>query len=226
MSPTRSSPASTTLGAVIRRAWASTRSRLPAPVSAIPAFLLRNGLTGQYNPAELFGASYDPGLLVAPGQIKNATAIFDPNGGRPPRQVNWNISVQRELTRDLVLEAAYVGNRGSWFRADGLVDYNANTAGRLQSFGLDINNAADRTLLTSRLDSPQVIARGFKAPLRRIPDLVYSRPVAPALSAVRQHPEHVGAASATPGMIRSRYRLQNATPTGLRSPPPTPGRRT
>jgi hypothetical protein len=134
-----------------------------------PALLLRNGLTGQYNPAELFGASYDPGLLVAPGQIKNATAIFDPNGGRPPRQVSWNISVQREVMRDLVVEAAYVGNRGAWFRADGLVDYNANTAGRLQGFGLDINNAADRALLTSRLDSPQVIARGFKAPYAGFP---------------------------------------------------------
>ena len=32
--------------------------------------------------------------------------------GRPPRVNQWNISLQREIVKDLVVEAAYVGNRG------------------------------------------------------------------------------------------------------------------
>src|SRR5262249_35842302 len=34
---------------------------------------------------------------------------------------------------------------------------------------LDINNAADRTLLTSRIDSPAVAARGFRIPYNGFP---------------------------------------------------------
>ncbi|OLD21605.1 MAG: hypothetical protein AUI91_04000 [Acidobacteria bacterium 13_1_40CM_3_56_11] len=39
----------------------------------------------------------------------------------------------------------------------------------MRSFGLDINNAADRTLLLSRMDSPAVMARGFKPPYPGFP---------------------------------------------------------
>jgi len=62
-----------------------------------------------------------------------------------------------------------VGNRGAWFKAHALIDYNAVSADRLRSFGLDIGKAADRALLTSRMDSPQVIAAGFKAPYAGFP---------------------------------------------------------
>jgi hypothetical protein len=60
-----------------------------------------------------------------------------------------------------MVEASYVGNRGVWWPADSLKDINALTLGRIASFGLDINNAADRTLLASRLDSPVAAQRGF-----------------------------------------------------------------
>jgi hypothetical protein len=36
----------------------------------------------------------------------------------------WNIALQREITRDLLVEAAYVGNRGVWFLSNSLVDLN------------------------------------------------------------------------------------------------------
>jgi hypothetical protein len=73
----------------------------------------------------------------------------------------WNISLQRELSSSLVAEAAYVGNRGVWFRADGLLNYNAIPEERLQSFGLSLNNPADLELLRSRVDSPLAAQRGF-----------------------------------------------------------------
>lgn len=128
-----------------------------------PAFLLSSGIPS-YNSNALLGASYDPGLRVAAGALQSATSVIDRNAGRPPRQISWSLGMQREIGKSLVVEAAYVGNRGVWFRADGLIDYNALTPGRIQQFGLDISKADDRTLLTSRLDSPLAIQRNFKAP--------------------------------------------------------------
>ena len=132
------------------------------PAFAEPGAVLRNGLS--YNVADLTVASYDPGIRPSPGQINSPPALVDPNAGRPPRMANWNLSLQREFGSNLVVEAAYVGNRGVWFRADGLNDYNGLTDARLKTFGLDINSAADRSLLTSRIDSAAVIARGFNRP--------------------------------------------------------------
>ncbi len=132
------------------------------PAFAEPGVTLRNGLT--YSVAELTAASYDPGIRPLPGQINSPPALVDPNSGRPPRMANWNLSVQRELGSNLVIEAAYVGNRGAWFRADALNDFNGLTNERLKTFGLDVGNAADRTLLTQRIDSAVVQARGFRAP--------------------------------------------------------------
>ncbi|MCX6634069.1 MAG: TonB-dependent receptor, partial [Acidobacteria bacterium] len=137
------------------------------PAYGEAALLMQNGLS--YNMADLLGASYDPGIRPTPGQTNSPNANVDRNAGRPPRIANWNLSVQREITRDLSVEAAYVGNRGVWFKANSLVDYNAVSEDRLKSFGLDIHKAADRALLTSRMDSPAVIAAGFKAPYAAFP---------------------------------------------------------
>jgi hypothetical protein len=72
--------------------------------------------------------------------------------------------LQHQVTPNLLVEAAYVGNRGAWEQATNLININALTPQRLSSFGLDINNAADRTLLTSRLDSATAATRGFNKP--------------------------------------------------------------
>ena len=130
-----------------------------SPAFGEPGVTLREGL--RYNLNTLLGASYDPGLLVTPGRIVNAPAHIDRNGGRPPRVNQWNVSLQRELTSNIVVEAAYVGNRGAWFRGDGLINYNAISEERLQAFGLSLNNPADLQLLSARLDSPLAAQRGF-----------------------------------------------------------------
>ncbi len=151
--------------------------------------VLRNGLS--YNVGTLLAASLDPGLLVNPGgSLVNATNVIDPNGGRPPRTNQWNVSLQRELTSSMIVEAAYVGNRGAWFRGDGLINYNANSEQRLRAFGLDINRAEDRTLLTSRLDSPLAAQRGFnRAPYQGFP---LSSSVAQSL---RPYPQYLNVGS-------------------------------
>ncbi|MDQ1473405.1 MAG: hypothetical protein QOJ99_4885 [Bryobacterales bacterium] len=131
------------------------------------ATVLRNGL--QYNPASLYAASLNPGIRPDPGQINTPPYWIDPNGGRPPRIMQWSIGLQREITKDLLLEAAWVGNRGAWLQANSLIDLNGSTAKRIAAAGLDINNPADRTLLTSRLDSALAQSRGFKAPYAGYP---------------------------------------------------------
>jgi len=67
-------------------------------------------------------------------------AWVNPDGGRPPRVDQWNIGAQRQLTQQLMIEAAYVGNRGVWLSSGGLVDINALTTQKLSSVGLSLNN--------------------------------------------------------------------------------------
>jgi hypothetical protein len=124
-----------------------------------PAMLFRNGL--QYSSALLYASNLDPGIRPSPGQTDSPSGWIDPNGGRPSRSVQWSVGLQREIGRNLVLEANYVGNRGAWFQANALIDLNALTPERLALYGLNIANLTDRTLLTSRLDSPAAASRGF-----------------------------------------------------------------
>ncbi len=78
--------------------------------------------------------------------------------------MQWNVTIQRELTKDLVIQAAYVGNRAVWLQNDNMVDYNMLTPQRLATFGIDPMIAADRTLLSSQIGSTTAINRGFKPP--------------------------------------------------------------
>ena len=80
--------------------------------------------------------------------------MVDQNSGRPARQIQWSAGLQREIGRDLVVEAAYVGNRGAWWLSSALDNYNALTPQLLLSqYGLDVNSAADRAILTAAIGS-------------------------------------------------------------------------
>jgi hypothetical protein len=50
----------------------------------------------------------DPTLLNNQG-----INVFSRESGKLPRIYNWNFTIQREITRDMSIEAAYVGNRGT-----------------------------------------------------------------------------------------------------------------
>jgi hypothetical protein len=60
----------------------------------------------------------NPFVYPAPGVAIGAAGNFptapDPNMNRPPRQNQWSIGFQREITRNFTMEAAYVGNRVAW----------------------------------------------------------------------------------------------------------------
>ena len=141
-----------------------------APQSGLPAGKLSDGLV--YDTAALYAASYDPGLLVRPGQaVQGSPSNVDPNGGRPPRINQWNVSLQRELLRDLVLEGSYVGNHAVWLMSgSNMINYDTFPQDYLKSLGLDITNSTDRTLLTSTITSSVAVARGFKKPYANFPD--------------------------------------------------------
>ena len=147
--------------------WLQHARRLVIQLSASPRSPFKDGL--QYNSADLYVASLDPGIRPSPGQINAPPTFLDPSGARPGRINQWNIAIQREFFNDLSVEVAYVGNRAVWLQADGMLDLNALTEDRLTGFGLNVNNAADRTLLTSAMSSPQVQARGFQLPYHGFP---------------------------------------------------------
>src|SRR5215475_4505770 len=88
-----------------------------------------------------------------PANLNGPPNVIDPNAGRPARQVQWSVGLQREIIRDLVVDAAYVGNRGAWWLSSTLVNYNALTPQMLLAYGLDLNNAADRAILRAQISS-------------------------------------------------------------------------
>jgi hypothetical protein len=124
----------------------------------IPASILAGAVWPKYN-AGIFPIGGNP---IGGG----SPTSFDPNAGRPGRVFQWNIGVQREIARNLVVEASYVGNRAAWLGGDGIrsVSLNALSRERLAAFGLSLNSAADRALLRSRLNSPTAAQRGFSTP--------------------------------------------------------------
>jgi hypothetical protein len=126
-----------------------------------PAVLMRNGLA--IDRAQIYTPTLDPGLRPGPGQLNAPGTMFDRNGARPGRVVQWNISLQREFFKDVVVEAAYVANRAAWLNMNNMNNLNAITPQILSSRGLSLNTPADLTLLASRIDSPLAAQRGFGA---------------------------------------------------------------
>jgi len=101
---------------------------------------------------------------AAPGVIPPSSPFISiaANTGRLPRTFQWSLGFQRELTRNLVVDAAYVGNRGAWWEGPLLagLNYNALTPQQiLSATGLNVQNPADTTLLNTQINSPTVLAR-------------------------------------------------------------------
>jgi hypothetical protein len=144
-----------------------------APSFGVPVTTLAQGIPTSFRPAPW--PNYDPGYFptfptgTVQGTPGPGPVWMDPNAGRPPRQYQWSIGVQREVAANLVVEASYVANRGVWWQAPGLLNLDAITPDRLKAFGLDITSAADRALLLSTMSSPAVVARGFTVPYPTFP---------------------------------------------------------
>jgi hypothetical protein len=124
-----------------------------------PAFTLSQGY-----PVSLYPSfpSNNPGFYPSPGTNSPSPIYVDPNAARPPRINQWSIGLQRELSRDLVVEASYVGNRAVWLPAS-FSPINYLTPQGLSAMGLNITNPASDTILTTQIAqlSPAQLALGY-----------------------------------------------------------------
>ena len=130
-----------------------------APSYGDPAYNLRDGL-----PYKITWPNFNPGQVPLPGTTASPSQQIDPQAGRPPRVLEWSFGIQREVAKDVVIEATYVGNRGVWWNSAHLVCLNCLTPEALKAQGIDIINADDRTLLGSPLTSSIAANRGYSNP--------------------------------------------------------------
>jgi hypothetical protein len=87
----------------------------------------------------------------------------DRHAGYPPRMLMWSIGIQRELSKDMVLDVSYVGNRGAWWNSDGvLTDPNRVSRETLTAHNFDstLTNATDNAVLLQQFGTltPEQIA--------------------------------------------------------------------
>jgi hypothetical protein len=105
--------------------------------------------------------NFAPGQTPLPNQIVgyNGFTSLDRSASRPPRQNQWSIGLQREVGRDFLLEASYVGNVGVWWVGpSGYI--NQVSPSQFAALGLHpYTNPADNILLSSAINSPAVAAR-------------------------------------------------------------------
>ena len=125
--------------------------------------------------------------------------FFDPHN-RPGRAITWSFGVQRQVSRDIVVEANYVGNRGAFFPAPDMdqIASNSLTMAALTQAGINLNSASDRALLTDQITNPAVQQRfpqlGLQAlannPTQNVPSVYAGFPATQSLGqALRPVPQ-------------------------------------
>ena len=67
--------------------------------------------------------------------------MVDPNYGKTPYVKQWNINVQRELIKDLILDVGYIGNKATGLRDGQLQLINQLPVSALSQYGRALNNA-------------------------------------------------------------------------------------
>ncbi len=109
----------------------------------------------------------DPNRYPVVNTVSGAPFMADANQNRPPRINQWSIGLQREVTRNLLVEASYVANRSVW-QSGPLGFLSQISADQYAKYGLypypgtgpaGYNNDADRALLLQPVTSSAVIAR-------------------------------------------------------------------
>ena len=125
-----------------------------------------------YNLSDLYKINLDPGINSPKGALGSPSAsviTYDPTGARPSRVNSWTVGLQRQLSKDMTIEASYVGNRGVWEQTSGMVRPNVITPARFKALGVDLSNAATRAVLTQGVCSAAAVAAGFKLPYSTFP---------------------------------------------------------
>jgi Carboxypeptidase regulatory-like domain/TonB dependent receptor len=130
----------------------------PASIPGNPVMTWGQGVTvngAPLAPSQIAWPNFSPGYYPIAGVIPGTgPQIYDPNAGRPARQLQWSVSLQREVVRNLVVEASYIGNRGAYWTAVGpLANYNYLSTSLLNHYGLSLNNQADLGTLLAPIGS-------------------------------------------------------------------------
>jgi hypothetical protein len=178
---------------------------LGTPAYGSPAAILKNG--DSFGPGNVYGnpvLQWPTSFLNTPySPAPTASGVIPPaapfisiakNAGRLPRIFQWSIGFQREISPNLVVDAAYVGNRGAWWVGPEIsaLNYNALTPqGLLSQYGIDVTNPADAKLLNTPISSPLVIARfpWLANPNSVYPGFPMTQPLGQAL---RPYPQWLG----------------------------------
>jgi hypothetical protein len=125
--------------------------------TALPTFNSPDGYTPvMYLGTQSFPQNFQKPPMIDPTAVNGQAITYIPrNGDRLPQIVNWNLAVQRELVRDLVVEVAYQGSRSTHLSlGSGASQINYVPASDL---GLGF-------LLLQPINSPAVVAAGYTAP--------------------------------------------------------------
>jgi hypothetical protein len=156
-----------------------------APAFGTPATTLAQG-----PPINWTWPNFNPGTYTATAQngVGTPPVYIDQNAGRPGRTVQWSIGIQHELFPNLMIEAAYVGNRGAWWQAGELVNRNALNPQVLAAHNIDITNPADQQLLLTPLaavlGTPLAAAHNITLPYSSFPT------TEPVNQAIRPFPQY------------------------------------
>ena len=183
----------------------------PALANGFQAFTLGSGVPSSY---QTVWPNFGSAFTFVPGTVNtNAATLIDPQSGRPDRVYQWNATLQREITRNLVLEAAYVGNEDIWLGTAGFQDFNAISPALLQQYGFTIDTSAqgiaDEQLLNSKINAlnatqlSTLATRGISIPYSGFPT---SGPfVSTVIQSLKNYPQFSSALSPTAPVGKSWY---------------------
>ena len=109
------------------------------PVTAnSPSYVPTTGCGGSAGTSCQFVNDQTPGWIVQPtwpvttnvyptlGTTAPAPTMPDQNQNRPPRVNQFSVGFQREITRNFIVEATYVGNRAAWLTQSCITGCNGN----------------------------------------------------------------------------------------------------
>jgi hypothetical protein len=150
----------------------SNQASGPTPAFGQSIFQLQNGIPSTI---QAQWPVYTPNVGEPLNSVIGAPALIDPNAGRPGRILQYSLSLQREITRNFVLEASYVGNRGVWLPAPALTSFNDLSVQQLAQDGFTVGNTADRALLITQVGNltnaqkQTLAAKGWSLPWAAFP---------------------------------------------------------
>ncbi|MEO5925569.1 MAG: TonB-dependent receptor [Bryobacteraceae bacterium] len=133
--------------------------------------LFKDGMPASVQPA---WPNFSPAVGQSPGAVIAMPQLQDRNFGRPARLLQWSIGLQREINRNLVVEASYVANRGMWWTANALVTTNALQQSTLLKYGFNNFSSATEAALLTRTISTLTAAQRSTLAARGITGVPYT----------------------------------------------------